>query len=224
MNKASTIQPPEFFLRFFRWYCDPAFAEDIEGDLREMFERDVSSGNPRRAQWQFSIRILRLFRPGIIKKFGQSSFTRPSPMFKNYFITSTRSLMRSKGFSTINIVGLAVGFATFSLISFYVYNELTFDRYHQKADRIFRIVENLRTENEELFQSVSSPPMGPRFLKDFPEVENYVRFQQWSLLAQRNDISSYERDSYIADSTVFDIFSFNLLKGDKKTALREPFS
>src|SRR5258706_2515121 len=225
MNPLPNIQPPEFLLRFFRWFCNPAFAEDIEGDLKEMFQRDISTtGDIRKAQLQFSLRIIRLFRPGIIKKIGQSSFNSPSPMFKNYFITSVRSLMRSKGFSTINIVGLAVGFATFSLISFYVYNELTFDRYHQKADRIFRIVENLRTENEELFQSTSSPPMGPRFLKDFPEVENYVRFQQWSMLAHRNDISSYERESYIADSTVFDIFSFHLLKGDKKTALREPFS
>lgn len=225
MNPLPNIQPPELFLRFFRWFCDPAFAEDIEGDLREMFERDVTTtGNISKARLRFSIRTLRLFRPGIIKKIGQPSFNSPSPMFKNYFVTSMRSLMRSKGFSTINIVGLAVGFATFSLISFYVYNELTFDRYHKKADRIFRIVENLRTENEILFQAASSPPMGPRFLKDFPEVENYVRFQQWSLLAQRNDISSYEPESYIADSTVFDIFSFNLLKGDRKTALREPFS
>jgi putative ABC transport system permease protein len=225
MNPLPNIQPPEFFLRFFRWFCDPAFAEDIEGDLREMFERDVTTtGNIAKARFRFSIRTLRLFRPGIIKKIGQPSFNRPSPMFKNYFITSMRSLMRSKGFSAINIVGLAVGFATFSLISFHVYNELTFDRYHKNADRIFRIVEDLRTENEILFQAASSPPMGPRFLKDFPEVENYVRFQQWNLLAQRNDISSYERESYIADSTVFDVFSFNLLKGDKKTALREPFS
>ncbi len=225
MSQRPGIHPPEFFLRFFRWFCDPAIAEDIEGDLREMFEREIgTTGNSRKARLQFSIRILRLFRPGIIKKIGQPSLNRPSPMLKNYFITSVRSLLRSKGFSAINIVGLAVGFATFSLIAFYVYHELTFDRYHQKADRIFRIVENLRTENEELFQSTSSPPMGPRFLKDFPEVENYVRFQQWSLLAQRNDISSYERDSYIADSTVFDVFSFKLVKGDKKTALREPFS
>jgi putative ABC transport system permease protein len=226
MNEQNNIQPPAFFLRFFRWFCDPAVVEDIEGDLREMFDRDVNNdtGSIAKARLQFSMRVVRLFRPGIIKKFRFYSSNGPAPMFKNYFITSMRSLMRSKGFSAINIVGLAVGFATFSLISFYVYNELTFDRYHEKADRIFRIVENLRTENEELFQSTSSPPMGPHFLKDFPEVENYVRFQQWSLLAQRNNISSYERESYIADSTVFDIFSFHLLKGDKKTALREPFS
>jgi putative ABC transport system permease protein len=226
MKPLPNIQPPELFLRFFRWFCDPAIEEDIEGDLREMFDRDVTTGGSiAKAKWRFSIRILRLFRPGIIKKIGHSTpLNRSSPMFKNYFLTSMRSLMRSKGFSSINIIGLAVGFATFSLISFYVYNELSFDRYHQNADRIFRIVENLRTENEELFQSTSSPPMGPNFLREFPEVVSYVRFQQWSLLAQRNNISSYERDSYIADSTVFDVFSFNLLKGDKKTALREPFS
>ena len=66
--------------------------------------------------------------------------------------------------------------------------------------------------------------MGPRMLKDFPEVVSYVRFQNWSLLGQRKDVTYYEPDSYIADSTVFDVFSFNLIKGDKKTALREPFS
>ena len=85
-------------------------------------------------------------------------------MLKNYFITSVRSLMRSKGFSVINITGLAIGLATFALITFYVYHELSFDRYHEKADRIYRIVENLRTENELLLQSTSSPPMGPRML------------------------------------------------------------
>jgi putative ABC transport system permease protein len=224
MNQSPNIQPPELFLRFFRWFCDPAMAEDIEGDLTEMFQREAATGKLTKARLRFSINTLRLFRPGIIKKIGHSSFTHPSPMFKNYFITSMRSLMRSKGFSMINIIGLAVGLATFSLISIYVYHELSFDRYHKNADRIFRIVENLRTENEMLFQSTSSPPMGPHFLKDFPEVENYVRFQNWSLLAERKGISYYERDSYIADSTVFDVFGYKLLKGDKKTALREPFS
>ncbi|GHN00547.1 ABC transporter permease [Cytophagales bacterium WSM2-2] len=199
-------------------------SEDIEGDLTEMFQREVTAGSLKKAQFQFSINVLRLFRPGIIKKWSQSSFTNPAPMFRNYFITSARSLMRSKGFSLINIVGLAVGLAIFSLITFYVYHQLSFDRYHQNADRIVRIVENLRTENEQLFQSTSSPPMGPYLLKDFPEVESYVRFQNWNLLAQRNGISYYEPDSYIADSTVFDIFSFKLIRGDKKTALREPYS
>lgn len=225
MHSSPDIKPPAFFLRFFRWFCDPAIAEDIEGDLVEMFQREAAGGSVVRARLQFSLNILRLFRPGIIKKIDrQSLLNHPAPMFKNYFITSMRSLMRSKGFSMINIVGLAVGLATVSLISFYVYHELSFDRYHKNADRIFRVVENLRTENELLFQSVSSPPMGPHMLKDFPEVENYVRFQNWNLLADRKGISYYERDCYVVDSTVFDVFSFNVVNGDRKSMLREPFS
>lgn len=225
MTQPGNIQPPGLPLRFFRWFCDPEIVEDIEGDLTEMFHRDASAGNVDKARLKFSINVLRLFRPGIVRKFGhQQQYNNPTPMLKNYFITSVRSLMRSTGFSIINILGLAVGLSIFSLISFYVYHEMSFDRYHKNADRIYRVVENLRTENELLFQSVSSPPMGPRLLKDFPEIENYVRFQRWNLLAQRNDISSYEPDSYIADSTVFDVFSFKLIHGDKSTALREPYS
>jgi putative ABC transport system permease protein len=91
-------------------------------------------------------------------------------MLKNYILTAIRSLLRSKGFSIINILGLSIGLASFILITLYVYHELSFDRYHAKADRIFRIVENLRTENEMLFQSTSSPPMGPTLLKDFPSI------------------------------------------------------
>ncbi len=143
-------------------------------------------------------------------------------MLKNYILTAIRSLLRNKGFSVINILGLSIGLASFILIALYVYHELSFDRYHAKADRIFRIVENLRTENEMLFQSTSSPPMGPTLLKDFTEVENYVRFQQWNLLVTKDDKAFYEPDSFIADSTVFDVFSFPLVKGNPKTALTEP--
>ncbi|HEX6893047.1 MAG TPA: permease prefix domain 2-containing transporter, partial [Chryseolinea sp.] len=73
MNHSSDTQPPKLFLRFFRWFCNPSFAEDIEGDLKEMFIRDAASGNIARARLQFSLNVLRLFRPGIIKKFGSQS-------------------------------------------------------------------------------------------------------------------------------------------------------
>ncbi|MEI9921658.1 MAG: ABC transporter permease [Bacteroidota bacterium] len=224
MSEVPIIQPPASLLRFFRWFCNPAYAEDIEGDLREMFDREVSAGGVTKARLKFSIHVLRLFRPGIIRKVKIQSHNSPSPMFRNYVIASIRSLMRNKGFSALNIAGLAVGLATFSLISFYVYYETSFDKYHKNADRIFRIVEDLKTENEMLFQAASSPPMGPHFQKDYPEVEKYVRFQNWSLLAQVGNITSYEKNSYIVDSTVFDVFSWKLLKGDKKTALVEPYS
>jgi putative ABC transport system permease protein len=217
--------PPSSMLRFFRWFCDPDLVEDIEGDLTELFQRKASAGRVSIARIQFSVNVVKLFRPGIIRPFRKKyRYTNSSPMLKNYFITSIRSLMRSKAFTSINIIGLAVGLATFSLIALYVYHETSFDRYHAKANRIYRIVEDLKTENEILYQGVSSPPMGPTMLKDFPEVESYVRFQNWNLLVQRNGVSFYEDKCYIADSTVFDVFSFDLFDGDRKTALRDPNS
>jgi putative ABC transport system permease protein len=145
-------------------------------------------------------------------------------MLRNYLITALRNLYKNKIFSLINILGLSVGLASFVLISLYVYHELSMDRFHAKADRIFRIVENLRTENELLLQSTSSPPMGPMLLKDFPEVESYVRFNGQSARVRKGDLSFYEDEAVLADSTLFDVFSFQLLKGDPKTALTKPRS
>ncbi len=143
-------------------------------------------------------------------------------MLKNYIITALRNLLKNKGFSVINILGLSIGLASFMLISLYVYHELTMDSYHKNANRIYRIVENLRTENELLFQSVSSPPMGPMIAHDFPEVQAFVRFTQNGVLVRKDNLSYYEEDCYLADSSVFDVFSFKVLKGNAKTALTEP--
>jgi len=100
MKQHADNRPPVAFIRFFRWFCDPVVAEDIEGDLTEMFERDMQKRAGRSARWHFRLNVIRLFRPGIIKKLNTvSSFTQPSIMFKNYFLTSVRSLARSRGFS-----------------------------------------------------------------------------------------------------------------------------
>ena len=81
-------------------------------------------------------------------------------MFRHNFTVAIRNLKKNMVFSLINVLGLTIGLAAFVLITLYVYHELSYDRYNVKADRIYRIVENLRTENELLLQSTSSPPMG----------------------------------------------------------------
>ncbi|MGC4020737.1 MAG: ABC transporter permease [Cyclobacteriaceae bacterium] len=143
-------------------------------------------------------------------------------MLKNYLITALRNLRKNKGFSTINILGLSIGLASFMLISLYVYHELNMDGYHEKGDRIFRVVENLRTENELLLQSTSSPPMGPLMLKDFPEVQTFVRFTWNSGLVRKDKTVFFEEGNFLADSSVFEVFSWKLIKGNPKTALKEP--
>lgn len=145
-------------------------------------------------------------------------------MLKNYLTTALRNLYKNRGFTALNILGLTIGLASFLLIALYVYHELSFDRFNEKADRIYRITENLRTENELLLQSTSSPPMGPRLKDEFPEVEDYVRFLQTDMLVKKGDLTFYEENCYLADSTVFDVFTFPMVKGDPETALVEPYS
>jgi putative ABC transport system permease protein len=145
-------------------------------------------------------------------------------MLKNYIKTTVRNLLHNKVFSVINMLGFSVGIASFILLTLYVFHELSYDRYHAKADRIYRIVENLRTESEMLYQSTSSPPMGPTMEAEFPEVVGYVRFRGLDGMVRRGDQAFFEKDAYFADSSVFDIFSFTMLRGDAKTALVKPYS
>lgn len=145
-------------------------------------------------------------------------------MLKNYLLTAVRNLVRNKGFSAINILGLSIGIASFLLISLYVYFEWSFDRFHTKADRIYKIVENLRTENELLFQATSSPPMGPAMARYFPEVEDFVRLQGRGYLVRNGEDSFFEENITLADSGFFKVFDFNLVKGDREKALTEPRS
>src|SRR6266850_2860365 len=145
-------------------------------------------------------------------------------MFNNYFKTACRNLYRSKGHSFITILGLAIGVTSFIIISLFVFHELSYDRYHTKADRIYRIVENLRTENDTQLQSNSSPPMGPAFAREFPEVVDYVRFLHRKYVVRKADKFFTERDCYLADSSVFRVFDFQLLTGNPNNALVAPRS
>lgn len=96
-------------------------------------------------------------------------------MIKNYFKIAFRNLWKNKGYSAINIFGLAIGLATCLLITLYVVNELSYDRYNEKADRIYRINSDLRFGGGDLHMTQTSDMMGQLLKKDFADVEEYTR-------------------------------------------------
>lgn len=145
-------------------------------------------------------------------------------MLRNYFKTAFRSLLKNKGFSIINILGTGAGIASFVLIALYVYHETSYDNFHEKRNRVYRIVENLRTENEMLLQGVSSPPMGPAMRRYFPEIESYVRYTGWGGLITRGTEKEYAEDCLLVDSTFFTVFSFPLVQGEPSEVLSKPYS
>jgi putative ABC transport system permease protein len=145
-------------------------------------------------------------------------------MIKNYLRVAFRNLWRHKGFSLLNILGLTIGMSACFLIFLYVKFELSYDDFHSKESRIYRIVTDIVNPSETLHFSVAAPAMPVAAKRDFPEIEKQVRFDPGNILVRRGDIKIQEPNMAFADSTFFEIFDFPLLKGDPVTALREPYS
>ena len=144
-------------------------------------------------------------------------------MLKNYLTIAVRNLFRQKLYSAINILGLAVGMACSILILIYVQDELSYDRYHKNADRIYRIVREQDFGGRVSHSAISPPAMAALLPDELPEVEGAVRLIPGGTLISYGEKRFFE-DFYYADPGVFDVFNFPLLRGDPKTALSEPFS
>jgi putative ABC transport system permease protein len=145
-------------------------------------------------------------------------------MIKNYFKIALRKLWKHKVFSFINIMGLAVGMTACFLIYLYVHFETSYDAFNTKANRIYRIITDIKTPSDLLQWSSTSAPMAINMQKDFPEVESAVRISGQSFLIRKDDKKFQEENSIMADSSLFNIFDFPLVYGDKNTALKEPMS
>lgn len=145
-------------------------------------------------------------------------------MLKNYLNIAFRNLWRHKAFSFINIMGLTVGMTAFFLIFLYVQFELSYDSFHSKADRIYRIVSDIKTPTETLRGSGPAWAVSPHIQEEFPEIESSIRVDNASLLVRRGNIKFQEDNSLFADAAFFNMFDFKLLKGNPRTALKEKFS
>ncbi len=145
-------------------------------------------------------------------------------MFRNYLTIALRTLRRHWTFSLINILGLSVGMTAFFLIFQYVRFETSYDRFHSKADRIYRVVADVITPTETGHEGRATSPIAVNMKKDFPEVEDAVRLGTDSYLVQKGDIKFQEPNTILADSTFFNIFDFPLVEGDRQTALVHPMS
>jgi len=144
-------------------------------------------------------------------------------MLKNYFKTAFRNIWRHKGFSIINIMGLAVGMSACFLIFLYVHFELSYDSFNTKADRIYRLVTDVQTPTEKVHFN-SSGAMALNVKNDFPEVESFVRVNGASLLVRKGIIKFQEEHSVFADSSFFEVFTLPLKYGNPHTALKQPFN
>jgi putative ABC transport system permease protein len=223
--------PPKLPLRFFRWYCHQDFAEDIEGDLLERFEKNAIEKSVKAAKWGLTTDVLRLFRPSLMKSLNIQKLNNTT-MINNYYKVAWRHIIKEKFYSFINISGLAVGMASCIFIAFYVLKELSYDQYHENLDRTYRILQGAHAGEErnipptpENFRFWGNAPVGPALKEELPEIEHFCRFTPGhTKLIEANEELYSEKNVVYGDSTVFKVFSWNLIAGNPDNALKEPNS
>ena len=136
-------------------------------------------------------------------------------MFRNYFKISRRNLLRHPSYSSINVLGLAVGIASCILIMLYVRSEFSYDRWNAKADRIYRVWQREKADGKEFINTVTPIPAGPAISATFPEAEATCRIYAFNTMIQSGS-NSFNEGFTMVDSTLFSIFDFRLLQGDRK--------
>ncbi len=133
--------------------------------------------------------------------------------------------MRQKGYTSLNIIGLTIGISSSLIIILYLFNELSYDQQHENADRIYRISSDIAETDDAFRWAVTQNPLGPKVKEEFAEVEQAVRFVgNGRTRFESNNINYFEEEIYYVDSTIFDVFTFDFVAGDKATALDAPNS
>lgn len=143
-------------------------------------------------------------------------------MIKNYILIAIRNFKRQKFFSLLNLFGLALGLTTTLFIGIYIWQEVTYDHFHQKADRISWITTKMQYNGEQIEFGSTGTKVGPALLRNFPEVEAYTRLSKSSSIFKYQEKSFEEENVVYADSAFFHIFSFTLKSGNPATVLSEP--
>ena len=146
-------------------------------------------------------------------------------MFKNYLKITLRHIMRHKGYSFINIFGLAIGMASCLLISLWVLDELSYDRFHVNSRDLYRVEENQHLSGQVFHVAVTPHGMASALVKEIPGIKNATRYSRTrGLLFRLGDKAFFETNIKAVDPSFLDMFTFPLLKGDKNTVLSDPQS
>ncbi len=216
--KPTRKKPPRVAEWFLRRLANRDETMAIVGDFEEeFFERADSHGFFKARIWYWRLVLISL--PSFVTNVCYWS----GAMLKNYLTVALRNVRRHKGFSVINIAGLAVGMAASIIIAVFVFHELSFDKHNEKVDRIYRVVAQFDPGGERR-GAYTVPPMAQAMLDDLSEIEYAARLSLWP----RNYLVRYENKLFLekgiifADASIFDVFTIPFVLGDPKSALVDP--
>ncbi len=191
--------------------------ETVLGDFKEFYDEIYSEQGAAKAYLWFYGQALKS-----IPRFLLTSIYWGVVMFNNYMKIAFRNFQRQKLFTFINVFGLAAGIVACMLISLWVQRELSYDNFHEKADRIFRVEREITRDEIDGRWPICSAKYKQALIDDYPEIINAVRFwpRTFSIKDRNNEL--HRQRLFATDNSVFEIFDFNLIRGNEETALVNP--
>ena len=222
MNNQSS--PPKFFLRIFRWFCRQDYLEEIEGDMEERFRDNQAEYGSQEARRLYAWDSIKLLRPILLKKLSGDTRLNNYGMFRNYLKTSVRSIRRNALFSGINVIGLAISMSVGVLMILFLSEIYSFDQFHEKRNKIYRVTSTNDFRGEEHNWATTSIFMADQLAEQVPGIEDLV-IMRLGLSADVKTKSDFINISgFYTSPSFFDVFSFDLKKGNPATALSGPSS
>jgi putative ABC transport system permease protein len=222
----NNLQPPRWAQRILQWYCKPSLLEDLQGDLNEYFARHVERYGLRRAKLIYILDVIKFFRGYTVRKPDFVNYLIHWIMIGSYIKSSGRNLMRHKLFSTINIAGLAISMSVGLLIIGMLSDLFSYDQFHKNHSRIYRVLSHYESNGNK-----DQSPYATTSLKTAKEIKNAVAGIENVAIFRRGFGGDVEFNTktipltgFWSDENLFNVFSFELLEGNPKTALKEPFS
>jgi len=212
--------PPRLPLRLLKWFCRSDYLIDVEGDLWELYQRRVTDVGQRKARWLLYKDVLLLFRPGMIRPImtTYNQLIYPS-MFRHNLLITYRSFLRNKSSFLINLIGLSTGLASVFLIYLWVNDELSVDKFHEKDDHLYQVMENLEFDTGIATLSETSGRMAAYLREEMPQVKyvtavgpaTWPGFDSFTLSVGERTLKAAGQ---FAGKDFFNIFSFELIAGN----------
>ena len=211
------LRPPQWATLLLHGFCAPELVEELEGDLDELFRQRVQSMGERKARLRYVRDVVSLLRPFALKRQSRQ-YPKPArtDMLRNYLKIALRNLAKNKAYSFINIAGLATGMVVAMLIGLWIYDELSFDKYHQNYDRIAQVMQH-QTYNDAIGTQVSVPvPIGAELRKSYGSEFKYVLMSSWT---ERHILTfgekTFAKTGNFIEPQAPDMLTLKMLKGTR---------
>ncbi|HEY8936765.1 MAG TPA: ABC transporter permease [Cyclobacteriaceae bacterium] len=226
MKEFKKTSPPKWAERFLSWYCKPALLEDLQGDLHEYFERNVKAKGFFRAKLIYIADVFKFLRFYTIRKPEFINLLINWIMLSSYIKTSGRSIVRHKLFSTINIIGLAISMSVGLMMISVLNDAFSYDKFHKNHSRIYRLISRYeylgKKDNE--YMATTSLKAAKVIQESLSVPEEVAIFKRGFDGDMQVDDKIIHLNGYWANPSVLKTFSFEFLKGNADTMLKEPFS